>query len=92
MQERRADEKRVDSAPDRTGQAADGVLGAGEQPYRNVVQRQVVRHRIRDEAPDAVRELEQPAGAFRREIGGAHAILGSTGIGCVISGFAPNLK
>ena len=92
MEERRADEERVDRAPDGADQAADGVLGVREQPDGDVVECQLVRHRVGDERRYARRDFDQPARAFRREIGSTHVILGSVGIGGVILGFEPNLK
>ena len=92
MEERRADKERIDRTPNCADQAADGVLGVGEQADGHVVERQLVRHRVEDERGHAWRDFDQPAGTFRREIGGAHVILGSAGIGGVILGFEPSLK
>ena len=92
MEERRANEERVYRTGDGADQAADGMLGIREQPDGDVIERQLVRHRLGDECRHAGRDFDQPPGAFRREIGRAHVILGSAGIGGVILGFEPSLK
>ena len=92
MEQRRANQERIDRAADSADKAADRVLRISKQPDGDVVQRQLARHRVGDERWYARRDVDQPAGAFGREIGSTHVILGSVGIGGVILGFESNLK
>jgi len=92
MKERGADEERIHCPADGADEAAYGVLSIGQESDRDVVQGQLVRDRIGNERRHAGRDFDQPAGAFRREIGRTHVILGSAGIGGVILGFESNLK
>ena len=92
MEQRRANQERIDRSAYSADKAADRMLGISKQPDGDVVQRQLARHRVGDERRYAWRDFDQPARAFSREIGSTHVILGSAGIGGVILGFGSNLK
>jgi hypothetical protein len=90
---KRESQRETDSrSADGANQPADGVLGVKEQSDRDVIECQLVRHRVGDERRYARRDFDQPARAFTREVSGTHVILGSAGIGRVILGFDSNLK
>jgi hypothetical protein len=92
VEKRGADQEGVDRATDCADEASDGVLGVGKQSDDNMIEDQFVRKWVGDECLYPGWDFDQPAGAFGREIGGAHVILGSDGIGGVILGFERSLK